>query len=53
MIYFTVSKNVIDSISKDYKTLKNKFPNEKIYKINSPILSIYLNKLKNYEEVFK
>ena len=48
MIYFTISKNdcgyLIDSISTDLEKLKNKFPNEKIYSSNEPIVSIYVIK---------
>ena len=46
MIYFTIAKNdcgyLIDSISKDYKLLHEKFPDEKIYKSDEPIVSIYV-----------
>ena len=53
MIYFTISKldggNVIDSISLDYNALKNKFPDEKIYQSDKPILSIYIVKEQLYE----
>jgi hypothetical protein len=48
MIYFTIAKNdcgyLIDSISEDYEILKNKFPDEKIYKSDRPIISIYIVK---------
>lgn len=48
MIYFTIAKNecgyLIDSISEDYATLKLKFPDEKIYKSDAPIVSIYIIK---------
>ena len=48
MIYFTIAKNecgyLIDSISEDYATLKLKFPDEKIYKSDEPIVSIYVIK---------
>lgn len=48
MIYFTIAKNdcgyLIDSISEDYTNLKTKFPNEKIYKSDEPIVSIYIVK---------
>ncbi len=48
MIYFTVAKNdcgyLIDSISNDLEKLKNKFPDEKIYKSDEPIVSIYVIK---------
>ena len=48
MIYFTVAKNecgyLIDSVSKDYTILRNKFPDEKIYKSDEPIVSIYVIK---------
>ena len=48
MIYFTIAKNecgyLIDSISEDYDTLKLKFPDEKIYKSDKPIVSIYVLK---------
>ena len=48
MIYFTVAKNdcgyLIDSISKDYNILRNKFPDEKIYLSDEPIVSIYVIK---------
>ena len=45
MIYYTANKEhtLIDSISYDFKTLKNKFPNEKIYHSNNRITSIYIN----------
>ncbi len=53
MIYFTVSKDeygyLIDSISEDLEMLKNKFPYEKIYKSNEPILSIYILKEQLHE----
>ena len=56
MIYFTVAKNdcgyLIDSISKDYKLLHEKFPDEKIYKSDEPIVSIYVIK-DQLNEVFK
>ena len=46
MIYFTIAKNdcgyLIDSISNDYDKLHNKFPDEKIYKSDEPIVSIYV-----------
>ena len=48
MIYFTVAKNdcgyLIDSISECYEVLKYKFPDEKIYKSDKPIVSIYVLK---------
>ena len=48
MIYFTVAKNdcgyLIDSVSKDYTILRNKFPDEKIYLSDEPIVSIYVIK---------
>ena len=48
MIYFTISKNdcgyLIDSISNNYELLKNKFPDEKVYKSDKPIVSIYVIK---------
>lgn len=48
MIYFTITKNdcgyLIDSISENYSLLKNKFPNEIIYKSDNPIISIYITK---------
>ena len=56
MIYFTISKNecgsLIDSISNSYEVLRAKFPDEKIYKSDKPIVSIYvikdqLNEVKN------
>ena len=45
MIYDTTANEhtLIDSISYDFKTLKNKFPNEKIYHSNNRITSIYIN----------
>lgn len=46
--YFTVSKSentyILDSFSKDYSALKNKFPKETIYQSDNPIKSIYFNK---------
>lgn len=46
MIYFTIAKNdcgyLIDSISNDLNALKNKFPDETIYKSDDPIVSIYV-----------
>ena len=46
--YFTIAKNecgnLIDSISYDYNVLKNKFPDEKIYKSDEPVVSIYIIK---------
>ena len=46
--YFTISKIdggfIIDSISLNYNTLRNKFPDEKIYYSDKSILSIYINK---------
>lgn len=54
MIYFTISKNdcgyLIDSISNDYTALRNKFPDEKIYMSDEPIVSIYVikDKLEEY-----
>ena len=48
MIYFTIAKNdcgyLIDSISRNYELLKQKFPDEKIYKSDEPIVSIYVIK---------
>jgi len=48
MIYFTIAKNecgyLIDSISTDLEKLKCKFPNEKIYQSDEPIVSIYILK---------
>ena len=48
MIYFTIAKNdcgyLIDSISYDYEKLKNKFPDEKIYESDEPVVSIYVVK---------
>jgi hypothetical protein len=48
MIYFTIAKNecgyLIDSISDSYEVLRAKFPNEKIYKSDKPIISIYIIK---------
>ena len=48
MIYFTIAKNecgyLIDSISNDYEALHNKFPDEKIYQSDKPIVSIYIIK---------
>ena len=48
MIYFTISKNecgyLIDSISNSYEVLKAKFPDEKIYKSDKSIVSIYVIK---------
>lgn len=47
-MYFTASKfeknYILDSFSNDYESLKRKFPNETIYKSDSPLKSIYLNK---------
>ena len=48
MISFTIAKNecgyLIDSISDCYEVLKAKFPDEKIYKSDKPIISIYVIK---------
>ena len=48
MIYFTIAKNdcgyLIDSVSECYEVLKAKFPDEKIYKSDKPIVSIYVIK---------
>ena len=48
MIYFTIAKNdcgyLIDSISESYEVLRVKFPDEKIYKSDEPIVSIYVIK---------
>lgn len=48
MIYFTISKNgcgyLIDSISNSYEILRAKFPDEKIYQSDKPIVSIYIIK---------
>ena len=42
-MYYTLSKEgVIDSISDNYKALKDRFPNEKIYKAEEPLTSIYV-----------
>lgn len=53
MIYFTIAKNecgyLIDSISRDLEALKNKFPDEKIYQSDEPIVSIYVIKDKLFE----
>lgn len=50
--YFTIAKNecgnLIDSISYDYNVLKNKFPDEKIYYSEDPIINIYVSELKEY-----
>lgn len=54
MIYFTIAKNeygyLVDSVSDDLEALINKFPNEKIYKSDTPILSIYVVK-ENLHEI--
>ena len=48
MIYFTIAKNdcgyLIDSIYEDLEALVNKFPQEKIYKSEEPVVSIYVIK---------
>lgn len=48
MIYFTIAKNecgyLIDSISEDLEALKRRFPDDKIYKSDKPIVSIYVIK---------
>lgn len=48
MIYFTIAKNeygyLIDSISEDLEALVRKFPDEKIYKSDEPIVSIHIIK---------
>lgn len=48
MIYFTIAKNdcgyLIDSISESYEALYNKFPDEKIYESDEPIVTIYVIK---------
>ena len=48
MIYFTIAKNecgyLIDSVSRDLEALRNKFPDEKIYQSDEPIVSIYVIK---------
>lgn len=48
MIYFTIAKNdcgyLIDSISENLEALVRKFPDEKIYKSDEPIFSIYVIK---------
>ena len=48
MIYFTIAKNdcgyLIDSISRSYELLKNKFPDKVIYESDEPIVSIYVIK---------
>ena len=53
MIYFTIAKNdcgyLIDSISNDLEKLRNKFPDEKIYQSDEPIVSIYVIKDKLLE----
>ena len=53
MIYFTIAKNecgyLIDSISRDLEILKKKFPDEKIYQSDEPIVSIYVVKDKLFE----
>ena len=53
MIYFTISKGdggyLIDSVSNDYKALKNKFPDEIIYESDKPIISVYVVKDQLYE----
>ena len=45
---FTASKfgktYILDSFSENYNTLKNKFPNEIIYKSDKPIKSVYLTR---------
>lgn len=47
-MYFTIAKNecgyLIDSVSNDYTTLRNKFPDTKIYVSDAPIISIYVLK---------
>ena len=53
MIYYTVAKCdygvVIDSISEDLEALVNKFPQEKIYRSDEPVVSIYVNKNQLHE----
>lgn len=53
MIYFTIAKNecgyLIDSVSRDLEVLRNKFPDEKIYQSDEPIVSIYVIKDKLLE----
>lgn len=49
MIYFIVveerkGKYILDSISSNYDSLYRKFPKETIYKSNTPLTSIYINK---------
>ena len=48
MIYFTIAKNdcgyLIDSVSESYTLLREKFPDEKIYISDKPIVSIYVIK---------
>lgn len=48
MIYFTIAKNdcgyLIDSISNDFDKLRQKFPDEKIYQSDEPVVSIYVIK---------
>lgn len=48
MIYFTIAKNdcgyLIDSVSNDLNALKTKFPDEKIYMSEKPVVSIYVLK---------
>lgn len=42
-MYYTLSKEgVVDSISDSYKALKKRFPDEKIYKADKPLKSIYV-----------
>ena len=53
MIYFTIAYDeygyIIDSISTDLNTLRKKFPNEKIYKSDRKINSIYVVKSSLHE----
>lgn len=48
MIYFIIverkGKHILDSISSNYESLYRKFPKETIYKSNTPLTSIYINK---------
>lgn len=48
MIYFTVvkkkNKYILDSMSYSYESLLMKFPQEIIYKSETPLTSIYIQK---------
>lgn len=48
MIYFVVvkkkNKYILDSMSYSYESLLMKFPQEIIYKSETPLTSIYINK---------